>query len=266
MSVSIKTVKTDGFSMDYFTFGNGNKTFVILPGLSVQSVMGSADLIAQAYDVIASEFTVYVFDRRNELPDAYSVSDMAHDTAKAFEALGLEDVYLFGASQGGMIGLTMALEYPSLVAKLMLGSSCARITPGQAETIEKWIALAEQKDGVKLNLESSKDIYPAEFFEQYKNALEELGKGITDNDMERFVILASGTEGFDVTHRLGEIRCPVFAIGSSDDRVLSGATEELIRMFSDKPDFRYHLYSSYGHAAYDTAPDYKQRLLAFCNE
>ena len=252
--------------MDYFTFGNGNKTFVILPGLSVQSVMGSADLIAQAYDVIASEFTVYVFDRRNELPAAYSVSDMARDTARAFEALGLEDVYLFGASQGGMIGLTMALEYPSLVAKLMLGSSCARITPGQAETIEKWIALAEQKDGVKLNLETAGDIYPAEIFEQYKNALEELGKGVTDNDMERFVILAGGTEGFDVTHRLGEIRCPVFAVGSSDDRVLSGATEELIRLFSDKPDFRYHLYSSYGHAAYDTAPDFKQKLLAFCEE
>ena len=31
--------------MDYFRFGQGEKTMVILPGLSVQSVMGFADLV-----------------------------------------------------------------------------------------------------------------------------------------------------------------------------------------------------------------------------
>ena len=52
MSVQIETVKTDSFSMDYFRFGQGENTLVILPGLSVQSVMGFADSVVDAYQVL----------------------------------------------------------------------------------------------------------------------------------------------------------------------------------------------------------------------
>ena len=45
----ICTVKTDDFSMDYFKCGRGERSMVILPGLSVQSVMGSADAVADAF-------------------------------------------------------------------------------------------------------------------------------------------------------------------------------------------------------------------------
>ena len=41
--VEVGTVTTETFSMDYFRFGQGEKTLVILPGLSVQSVEGFAD-------------------------------------------------------------------------------------------------------------------------------------------------------------------------------------------------------------------------------
>ena len=62
--------------MEYFQFGNGAKTLVILPGLSVQSVMLSADAIAQAYQPLCEEYTIYVFDRRKETPDPYTVHEM----------------------------------------------------------------------------------------------------------------------------------------------------------------------------------------------
>ena len=68
MRMQIETVKTEMFSMDYFRFGHGKETLVILPGLSVQSVMGFADAVAEAYQMFADDYTVYVFDRRKELP------------------------------------------------------------------------------------------------------------------------------------------------------------------------------------------------------
>ena len=40
--IEIETVRTESFSMDYFRFGHGKETLVILPGLSVQSVMAFA--------------------------------------------------------------------------------------------------------------------------------------------------------------------------------------------------------------------------------
>ena len=90
MSIRIETVSTDTFSMDYFRFGKGDKTLVILPGISAQSIMGLADAVADEYRVFMNDYTVYVFDRRKELPAAYPVLEMASDTAKAIRALGLE--------------------------------------------------------------------------------------------------------------------------------------------------------------------------------
>ena len=81
MSIVIETVKTERFSMNFFRFGTGEKTLVILPGLSVQSVMGASDAIAEAYQSLADRYTIYVFDRRMDLPKTYSVHDMARDTA-----------------------------------------------------------------------------------------------------------------------------------------------------------------------------------------
>mgnify|MGYP000509005964 FL=1 len=53
--------------MKHIVFGSGTKNFVILPGLSVHSVMGLADAIAEAYKDFCEEYTVYVFDRAENI-------------------------------------------------------------------------------------------------------------------------------------------------------------------------------------------------------
>ena len=266
MSITIKKAEANGFTMNYFTFGAGERVFVIIPGLSVQSVMGAADIIAEAYELIGREFTVYVFDRRNELPESYTVYDMAEDTAEIFRVLGLKDVYLFGASQGGMMGLTIAARHPKLVKKLVLGSSAARIGEKQYVEISKWLNLANEKDSVKLSVEMGKALYPESLFEQYKNTLKSIGETVTDEELERFVIFAKGTKGFDITSELSEIECPVFSIGVSDDAVLEGAAEDIEKLMKDKPNFESYMYTGCGHAAFDTAPDYKKHILDFLNK
>ena len=70
MGIPIETVHTKSFAMDYFRFGKGRKTLVILPGLSIQSVMGAADAVAAAYRSLEDSFTIYVFDRRADPPAA----------------------------------------------------------------------------------------------------------------------------------------------------------------------------------------------------
>ena len=262
----IKTAGADNFTMNYFTFGKGKKAFVILPGMSVQSVMGAANIIEKAYAVIAEEFTVYVFDRRNELPPSYSVYDMAENTAKVFRTLGLKDIYLFGASQGGMIAMTIAARYPELVKKLMLGSSSARITQEQYNAISKWTALAKKKDGVNLSLEMGRVLYHEALFEQYKEILKKTGESITDEEFSRFITFAKGTKDFDISEEIRNIKCPVLSLGAADDKVLPNAAEELETLFSGNPNFESYLYNGYGHAAFDTAPDYKGRLLQFMSK
>ena len=266
-SIPIETVRTDTFTMDYFRFGTGEDTLVILPGLSVQSVMGSADAVAEAYQLLAEDYTIYLFDRRNELPATYSVQEMARDTAEAFRALGLEKVCLFGASQGGMIAMDIAIENPELVQKLVLGSTSACVTEEQYGPLEKWIRLAEDGDAEGLYMALGEGLYPEEIFEQSQELLAEAAKTVTEEELARFIIIAEGTKGFDVTDDLEKIACPVLLIGSRDDQVLgAAATEQIAEHLQGRSDFELYMYDGYGHAAYDTAPDYKERMLHFLSD
>ena len=263
-SIPVETVRTGDFSMRYFRFGRGKRPLVILPGLSVQSVMGSADAVAGAYDLMAEDFTVTVFDRREELPGNYSVRDMAEDTARAMKELGIADACLFGASQGGMIAMLLAAHHPELVSRLALGSTAARVDGSRAGALDTWLRLAESGDAAGLYLAFGEAVYPEAVFAQLRELLIEMAKSVTAEELARFSRLARGTMGFDAAERLGGISCPVLLLNSADDGVLgTDGADDIIRILGDRPDFTVHTYTGYGHAAYDTAPDYKERLYRF---
>lgn len=262
--IRTETIKTNGFTMNCFRFGHGDKTLAILPGLSIESVMNYADAVAAAYDLLTDDFTVYVFDRRKELPAGYCVYDMARDTAAVFKALGLNEVYLFGVSQGGMIAMQIAIFQPDLVKKLVLGSTTARMTEERYRTVENWIRTAKAGKAAELYLAFGEAIYPRDIFKRAKELLTESAGTVTREDLDRFIILAEGMKGFDAVKDIKNIACPVLMIGSKDDSVLGAETAEEIAMrFDGRADFELYMYNGYGHAAYDTAPDYKERILRF---
>lgn len=257
-------VKINGFEMEYFKFGSGEKTFVIVPGLSIQSLIGSKDAVEDAYKVLLDDFTTYVFDRRKVIPEDYSIYDMADDTAAVMKELGLKDTYVFGASQGGMIAQVMAIRYPELIKKLALGSTSPHVKPEQRSVIDKWIELALKGDKLGLYREFGREIYPPEVYEQYKDYFDEAAASVTNEDLSKFIILARSIRDFNISDELSKINCPVLALGVYEDAVLdSDATMEIAENLDDKPDFSLYMYKGYGHAAFDTAPDYKKRVLDF---
>ena len=247
-----------------FRFGKGKETLVILPGLSVQSVMSFADDVVQAYSQLADDFTIYLFDRRNELPASYSVYDMANDTAEAFKVLEFEDVYLFGASQGGMIAMNIAINYPELVRKLVIASTASQISDERFRTLDEWICFAKDGNKKELYLAFGEAVYPSDVFQQYCELLSEAANTVTDEDLERFVILAEGMRDFDIKDLLDKISCPVLLIGSEDDKVLgANASLQIKEHLKGNKALEFYMYNGYGHAVYDTAPDFKERILRF---
>jgi len=264
MSFTVDKVTDGRFEMAYLRFGSGKKTMVILPGLSIQSVLPAAAAIEKQYEIFSDAFTVYLFDRRTDLPPVYTVENMADDTAAAMRALGLTDCCVFGASQGGMIAMTIAAKYPALVSRLALGSTAARMDEDNTAVIDEWVSLAEKKDREGLCLSFGEAVYPPAMFQQYRSAFLAMAKTVTDADLQRFITLAGSTGSFDMTEGLTQIPCPVFAIGDTDDRVLGkDATLTIAALLKDKPDFTLMMYEGYGHAVYDAAPDYTQRLYDF---
>ncbi len=260
----IETIDTGAFTMDCCRFGQG-EPLVILPGISVQRVMASAGAVASAYRRLAERFTIYVFERVNDMPAVYSVRDMARDAAAALKALNLGPVNLFGASQGGMIAMVVAVECPALVKKLAVGSTSARISDARyARVFEPWARLAKAGDASALYPAFGEAVYPKKWFDKLRPLLADAANAVTEEDLRRFATQTEAMRGFDILDDLGRIACPTLVIGSGDDAVFGGAASgEIAARVRNAGLF---MYEGYGHAAYDLAPDYKARLMEFLAE
>ena len=264
MNYTVDEIRTGKFRMNYLRFGTGKRNIVILPGLSLVSVMPSAPAVVKRYEIFCDDFTVYLFDRRSDLPDEYTVFDAARDTAEAISLLGLEKTDIFGASQGGMIASVIAADHPELVRRLALGSSACRVGAKAKRVIGEWIGLAKTERVEELCLSFGEKIYPPDVFEKSRDAFAGFAEFVTKEDLARFIILAEGTAGLDLRLLMKRIECPVLAVGDDGDAVLGGdSTPRIAELMKDRPGFDYYIYSGFGHAAYDTAPDYPRRLYDF---
>ena len=119
-------------------------------------------------------------------------------------------------------------------------------------------------DAAGLYLAFGRAIYPPEVFEQSRELLGQIAESVTEKDLARFVILAKSLGGFKVTDRLSSIACPVLVLGSEDDNVLGGkASVSIYEALGSGSDREIYMYNGYGHAVYDLAPDYKDRMTEF---
>jgi alpha-beta hydrolase superfamily lysophospholipase len=139
-----------GIELAYETFGDPGRPLVLLVmGLGTQMLAWQDEFCA---GLAARDLFVVRFDNRDvglsthlhEAPQpdigaifagdrstvSYTLSEMAADTVGLVDALGRDRVHLVGASMGGMIAQTVAIEHPERVASL---TSCRpRATAGSA--------------------------------------------------------------------------------------------------------------------------------------
>ncbi|MCQ2461804.1 MAG: alpha/beta hydrolase [Clostridia bacterium] len=257
----IKTYNRNGIETDYFFFGHGSKTMVIIPGLSLKSVMQSAPAVIKAYEEFTDDYTVYVIDRRKNASAGYSVRDAAKDTAQLLMSLGIDGAYFFGTSFGGMVSQQIAVDYPSLVKKLIIASSMSRASAAGADKLKKWVEYAAKHDVASLNREIVNSIYSASFLEKYAGAFRMFENDGTAEECDLFCVYARAAAEFDIYDSLDSIKCPVLVIGAYGDKVLGGeASVETAKKLGCEC---YMYGEEFSHAVYDEAPDYKQRIMDF---
>lgn len=249
--------------MQYACFGSGSKALVVLPGLSLKSLDTYADSVESAFSLFSKEYRVYVFDRLSEPDDDYTVYAMADDTAEAVKKLGLSACCVFGASQGGMLAQCMALKYPELVSELALGSTCCRMNDLFENTVREWGSLAKEKDEEALNHAFVYKVYSEKTLEKFGEFLVKQNIDYTDAELKRFERLDMASLGFDVYNELKNIKCPTLVLGAGQDRVIGVQGSYEIAEQIGAPLAQLFVYENYGHAVYDEAPDYRQRLKDF---
>lgn len=257
---TVDTVKVDDLEIEYFKFGVGEKPLIIIPGISMKKIAESKNAVLNAFQSMCKDYTIYVIDRKNNMQEGYTAHDMADDTKKAIDALGLKDVYAYGASQGGAILQDIAIKYPGTIKKLVLCSTFSKKSDFNMEVYNKWIDLSDKGLYEDLNLCFYNSIYTQAFCDKYKKAFKLLAKNGSVEECKRFSILLRACVSFDCFKDLHKINCDTLVIAAENDVIVSlkGAKERAESIGCDL-----YIYEGYGHAVYDEAPDYVERLKAF---
>lgn len=244
--------------MRYFKFGTGNKNIIIIPGLSILSVMDSKAAIINQYKKFMDKYTIYVFDRIEDIKEGYSIYDMADDMISVLDYLKLKDLYVFSTSQGGMISQVIAIKRPNLFKKMILGGSAPCVPLESKKMFSKWIDYAKNKSHEELMLEFASDVYSSEFFNKYKRAFIEMSKYITDYHINRYIICTNSLLDFDVRDKFRNIKCDILSITSKDDKVFD------YKLFYEYKDMiKIEEYEHGSHAVYDEDPAYLDRIYTF---
>ena len=254
------TLTVGNGTLDYAAFGNGKQPLVILPGLSLRDVRGAGAGLAWMYRIFARKYRVYVLDKKEDIPERYTVRDLAEDTAEAMKQLGLAEACVIGISLGGMIAQYLAIEHPELVSRLVLGVTASRTNETMEKTIGKWIDHAERDDFGGIVRGMAEQMYSERYVKRYGWLFPLLAKAGTPKNKQRFIRLACACLNCDTYAGLDRIQCPTLVLGGGRDRIVTAQASTEI---AERLACPIHLYENLGHAAYEEARDFNRRIYDF---
>ena len=257
--------------VEYITFGEGDRDLVMIPGISdgLRTVEGLALPFSLSYRRYAGEFRVFAMSRRRNIPEGYTIRDMARDVLAAMDQLGLgtdRPADVLGVSQGGMIAQELALMAPERIRRLVLAVTMPRPNDTVQNVLNSWIAMAEAGDTVSLMEDTADKTFVGSHVEIYRAAYglygrfnERIPGGVQGT--ERFIREAQACLGHDAWDRLPSLQMPVLVLGGTEDAIVTGeASRELA---SRIPGALLHMFEGYSHGAFEQAADFHEWILDF---
>jgi aminoacrylate hydrolase len=216
----VPTVSIGDADISYEEQGRG-PALMLVPGLS-----GQGSFWAPQVPDFARDFRVVVHDHRGAGRSThsrirYSVEQMADDTLRLMDALGIAAAHLVGHSTGGAIGQVIAQDHPDRLLSLVLSATWAGRDPYFRRLFEarKEILLAR---GLPAYLRASVLVLAPPWWISANDA------AITASHQQQLAawppveVVASRIDAimaFDRRDRLDRIRVPVLVIVAEDDMV-----------------------------------------------
>ena len=250
--------------MYYVSFGHGSKNLVIFPGLSdgLATVKGKALFLRAPYQRFLEEYSVYMFSRKNSMPEGYTIRQMAEDQALAMKALGIGRAVVLGVSQGGMISQYLAIDHPELVEKLILAVTAPYANDTVKNAVRSWIEMAEQGDHVRLMVDTAEKMYTRAYLEKNRKVFAFMARFTKPRSYERFFRNARAILEFDARGELSKISCPTLIIAGDDDQTVGNDAPRELK--NGIPNSRVFVYQGLGHGAFEEARDFYDRVYQFC--
>ena len=248
---------------NYISFGKGKENLIIIPGVGdgLKTVKGLAIPFSIMYKIFAKDYKVFVFSRRNELPENFSTENMANDIIEHMKKLGIEKANIVGVSQGGMIAQYIAINAPQKVNKLVLAVTVSRTNEILNEAITEWINMAENKNYKGIMIDSAERSYTGKYLERNRKFYKLLGMFGKNATFERFIIQAKSCITHNTYENLNKIKSPTLIIGAKRDKAVGIiGSEEMAKKIKNS---KLHIYDEYSHGVYEQAKDFNDTVLNF---
>jgi len=239
-----------GITMHYHDAGGGDRGVILFlhgsgPGASGWSnFKGNYPfLVEHGYRAIVPDTMGYGYSTKPE-EGTFTVDDVAAQYKGLLDALGVSKAALVGNSQGGAVAITMALNYPGVVEKLVL------MAPGALEARETYMGMEGIKAMIRvlykegISRETIRKVFTLQLHDESK---------ITDQIIEERYQVAmtqhrdniARIQVVNLEDRLSEIECPVLCFWGANDKFCppTGAP----KIASRCPNSRTILISSCGH-------------------
>jgi len=240
--------RANGIELEYERFGRaGDPPLLLVMGLGAQMILWHDEFCDALVD---RGFQVIRYDNRDVgrstwldaagMPDVlgalaaagsgrpidapYRLSDMAADAAALLDALELEAAHVVGASMGGMIAQSLAIEHPARVCTLtsiMSTTGHPDLPPARPEAMALLLTPVpdERAAQIERSVQASRAIgspaYPSDEAELRALAERAFERGVNPPGFARqlVAILASGNR----RQALGGVRAPTLVIHGADD-------------------------------------------------
>ena len=258
------SVVIDDTEMYYVSFGTGEKKLVVLPGLSdgLATVKGKALILSPPYRKFFRQFTVYLFSRKNEMPEGYSIRDMAADQIRAMKTLKIDQASVLGVSQGGMIAQYMAIDHPEMVTRLILAVTAPDANPVVKDAVSGWIDLVKRGDHTALMVDTAEKTYSEKYLQKNRKYFPLLAGFTKPRTYDRFLRNADAILSFDCRSELSGIHCPTLIIAGSEDHTVG--TDAAAQLNGAIAGSELYVYEGLGHGLYEEAKDFYDRVREFC--
>ncbi|MBS3809370.1 MAG: alpha/beta fold hydrolase [Desulfobacterales bacterium] len=228
-------VKVKDISVNYEFFGRKSAPVVVCS----HCLSGNINIWDSQIDALKESYSILRYDVRGHggtsAPEGdYTVEMLADDALGLMDELGIDKAHFMGISMGGMIGQTMALEYPERLSSLILCDTACQVPQESIPLWQERIAVAKQ-NGMEALADDTMDRWLSpEFQEKYPEAAEKIRGIILNTPVDGFVGCCRAISGFDVKDRLPQLSMPVLImVGENDPGTTVEASREIQNQISN---------------------------------
>ena len=191
------------------------------PLVFVNGLLTDTGSWAQHVPAFEDRYRILLYDARGQgrsekPPGPYPIGLHAQDLAALLDLLQIKRANLVGLSNGGAALLSLAIERPDLIKRLIIADGYSHVDAILEAKLEAWVAAAEISSELRF-LVATPYVWSNRFLEENRELFGYFKGRAAQFPKEAAVNLIAGAKEQDVSDHLGEIRAPTLIVVGEED-------------------------------------------------